>query len=268
MIHFTLETITPVKAAEYLATSRGNRSLRTNQIKKIARDIAAGEMQVTHQGIAFDSSDTLIDGHHRLNAVVMANKSVRMYVARYDREIIDNMRLMVDDTVKRDTKDILRIDRRIVQTARLVIQSKNLNEMGNVPSASEVSHAIDACGSVLQAVQDICVKNIRFRTSAPVRAAVSMLILKHTDHADELFGQLQSFVNLEGLDTVWPSVLALVRYSDNNVREIGAQSQWLMRAWIAFSPSRKHLKLNRVSDQPEIKAEISQTAKAILGGAK
>lgn len=46
----------------------------------MARDIKEGHWDSTHQGIAIASDGTLIDGQHRLLAIVEAGKSVKMNV--------------------------------------------------------------------------------------------------------------------------------------------------------------------------------------------
>ncbi|MCZ2526211.1 MULTISPECIES: hypothetical protein [Streptomyces] len=68
--------ITPELAAEWLARNTNNRPLSTSFVAQLARQIKQGEWQVTHQGIAFDEDDVLIDGQHRLTAIVKAGVAV------------------------------------------------------------------------------------------------------------------------------------------------------------------------------------------------
>lgn len=80
---FTIETITPQIAAEYLTHNvHNNRSLRRKCVEMLACDMANGAFRCTHQGIAFDDNGNLIDGQHRLNAILLANVPVQMMVAR------------------------------------------------------------------------------------------------------------------------------------------------------------------------------------------
>lgn len=81
-ITHTTEIITPELAQEYLGTSLGNRKIRQKDVDAIARNILAGTFLVTHQGIAFDETGHLLDGHHRLLAVVKANVPIQIDVAR------------------------------------------------------------------------------------------------------------------------------------------------------------------------------------------
>jgi hypothetical protein len=73
--------ITPEQARNILATRNGkNRAVRPNTVAKIANDIKEGRWQCTHQGIAFDETNVLIDGQHRLHAIVQANRPCEMLV--------------------------------------------------------------------------------------------------------------------------------------------------------------------------------------------
>lgn len=78
-----MENITPQIAAEYLShNAPNNRRIKRAHVEMLARDMAAGEFKTTHQGIAFDTDGTLIDGQHRLQAIMMAGATVRMMVTR------------------------------------------------------------------------------------------------------------------------------------------------------------------------------------------
>lgn len=80
-MHTKTETITPDRAKEYLAKQVGNqRPLSPRKIEELAREILAGKWMLTHQGIAFNDRGELLDGQHRLHAIVQANKSVVMLV--------------------------------------------------------------------------------------------------------------------------------------------------------------------------------------------
>jgi hypothetical protein len=69
-------TITPEMAETMLKTSRGNFRYASNKIvdtaivKKYAADMKNGKWMLNPHGIVFNDSGELIDGHHRLNAVI------------------------------------------------------------------------------------------------------------------------------------------------------------------------------------------------------
>lgn len=77
-----LENVTPQLAKEYLKHNVRNRTVKVGEVESIARDIKRGDYRLTHQGIAFDTEGTLIDGQQRLLAVIMANQPIQILVTK------------------------------------------------------------------------------------------------------------------------------------------------------------------------------------------
>lgn len=73
--------ISPVQAQYWLGKNKSNRPVRRNMVQKYAEDMVNGAWRVTHQGIAIDHSGAVLDGQHRLLAIVQAKVAVRMLVA-------------------------------------------------------------------------------------------------------------------------------------------------------------------------------------------
>jgi hypothetical protein len=76
-----LETITPEKAADWLSKNTNNRPLRQGDVNRLAAAILAGEWAINGESIKFNN-DVLIDGQHRLAAVMKAGSPVKTYVVR------------------------------------------------------------------------------------------------------------------------------------------------------------------------------------------
>lgn len=72
--------VTPKKAAAWLENNFRNRPLSDDVVAAYARDMKNGTWVPTHQGIAFNDRDELIDGQHRLRAIVRSGCTVRMMV--------------------------------------------------------------------------------------------------------------------------------------------------------------------------------------------
>lgn len=78
-----IETITPGAAERWLnELNESNRPLSKPVVAKYAAQMAAGEWMLTHQGIAFAQDGRLLDGQHRLAAIVRYGGPVAMMVAR------------------------------------------------------------------------------------------------------------------------------------------------------------------------------------------
>ncbi|MEU3651664.1 hypothetical protein AB0E67_02255 [Streptomyces sp. NPDC032161] len=72
--------VTPEIAEIFLSRTSFNRRLNMGQVRALAETILRGEWKLTHQGIAFDEAGALLDGQHRLRAIIEANAPVEMLV--------------------------------------------------------------------------------------------------------------------------------------------------------------------------------------------
>ena len=64
--------ITPEMAAKMLRDNTGNRRVRHAHVQRLTDAMANGEWKETHQGVAVSESGKLIDGQHRLMAIVQS----------------------------------------------------------------------------------------------------------------------------------------------------------------------------------------------------
>lgn len=83
-IAFATQFVTPEEAERWLLARHPlNRAVAPKVVARYADDIKAGRWRLTHQGIAFDDQEKLIDGQHRLSAIVRAGLGIWLVVARY-----------------------------------------------------------------------------------------------------------------------------------------------------------------------------------------
>lgn len=74
-------TITPEMAKSMLEHNmKNNRPVLKSTVHAYARQMRNGHWNLTHQGIAFDENGELVDGQHRLHAIIEANIPVNMNV--------------------------------------------------------------------------------------------------------------------------------------------------------------------------------------------
>lgn len=74
--------VTPQVAQAWLDKYHGrNRPLQASKVKAYAESMQNGRWEATHQGVSISREGTLIDGQHRLRAVVKSNATVPMTVA-------------------------------------------------------------------------------------------------------------------------------------------------------------------------------------------
>ena len=102
-MHSELLTITPNEASKYLANNPANRKINESIVRAMAEDMKAGRWMQTHQGIAISKTGRLLDGQHRLSAVIKAGIPVKMMVTfDVDEKAMD----AIDQGRKRSISDI------------------------------------------------------------------------------------------------------------------------------------------------------------------
>ncbi|SDX36263.1 hypothetical protein SAMN05421504_1021159 [Amycolatopsis xylanica] len=101
----SIQLVTPEVAVEILKQNEGNRKLDRATVEIYAGAMKRNEWRLSHQGIAIDQEGELLDGQHRLAAVVKSGKTVPMLVVRgVDR----NSFSIVDTGKRRSASDSLR----------------------------------------------------------------------------------------------------------------------------------------------------------------
>ena len=102
----TLEYITPGLAKEYLKRNNNNRPQSSNWAHKLKERILNGEWGINGETIKFDTDGNLIDGQHRLMAVVLADSSIESFVIR---GLPSTAFGTIDDGKKRSGGDVLAV---------------------------------------------------------------------------------------------------------------------------------------------------------------
>ncbi len=107
MIHFKKELITPNKALSILQSNTKNRRLKSPHVNLYARDMQSGRWKEdTAEMIKISDEGLVLDGQHRLNAVIESNTAVWFHVA-YDvpTEVFD----VLDTGSTRSASDAFKI---------------------------------------------------------------------------------------------------------------------------------------------------------------
>ena len=107
---FDVETITPDDARRLLDRTEGlgftNRAIVKSRVAKLAHAITVGQWRVTHQGIAIGEDGAVLDGQHRLRAVIVADTAIESLVIHdADPETF----VVLDTGAARTTADTLKI---------------------------------------------------------------------------------------------------------------------------------------------------------------
>lgn len=92
------KTISPEEAAELPTRNESNRPLSKTVVSGFASAMRRGEWKLTHQGIALGQDGQVVDGQHRLSAIVESGVPTDdrgeltgyRRVARYSRGRVDS----------------------------------------------------------------------------------------------------------------------------------------------------------------------------------
>lgn len=137
-IHTAIERITPAQAETYLALNTTNRKMRELHVDKLADDIAEGRWHINGSSIVFNGDGTLLDGQHRLAAIVKSGVPVEMVVVR---GVSKAAMATIDANIPRKANDVAAMrgysnTAQLVGTVRLLIILKT----GSVRNGERVSH--------------------------------------------------------------------------------------------------------------------------------
>lgn len=103
-----VESVSPTLARKWLDMSMGyqQRGVRKRRVEKLAHAILSGQWQVTHQGIALSSEGVVLDGQHRLLAIIQAGETVDVMVMR---DVPSEVFHSIDTGASRTPSDSLKI---------------------------------------------------------------------------------------------------------------------------------------------------------------
>ncbi len=167
-----LMTISPTVAKTWLIKNNNNRNMREDIAHRYAKDMADGRWFSSHQGIAFYDDGTLADGQHRLFAITIYNKAVKMPVTtnvpRAAGEMIDqHIPRMVHDAIRIAGGDSW-INKDIVALARVLLSKLGTNT--HMKSVAEINAYIRKHEEALQFAQSLAPQKRRNLTTATVLA--------------------------------------------------------------------------------------------------
>lgn len=105
-IEAKVEHISPAMAKSMLGTMVSNRKLIDDVVKAYARDMENDNWELNGEPIIFDEDGSLIDGQHRLTAIIKARKAIRLLVVRGTKT---HAFKTIDSGVKREFSHVLHV---------------------------------------------------------------------------------------------------------------------------------------------------------------
>lgn len=165
--------VTPEMAKAYLEKNTDNRNKRGWWVSGLANQIKRGEWIPTHQGVGITKSGKLVDGQHRLEAIVEANIAVEIMVTTGVR---DDAYKVLDNGIKRTMADLTGMHMRTAEVCRVLARLAYGGDTVN--SADQILEIYNTgAGEVHDNLVEYCGKNLKVFSSAPIRTVATCMIL-------------------------------------------------------------------------------------------
>lgn len=152
-----LVSVSPDFAAPLLMRNEVNRNIRPRVVDMYARDMVRGNWLITGESIKISSTGKLLDGQHRLSAVIKSGCTIDMLVVT---ELDESSQSVMDTPLRRQTGDMLHMRGEVsgtllVACTRVAIAYENKEATlgsNTVISNSEIYEWIDLNPEIREAV--------------------------------------------------------------------------------------------------------------------
>ncbi len=246
-------TITPEIASEWLAQNHNNRDVKRAIVEQYARDMAAGRWQVTGEAIKRDKDGNVLDGQHRLLAMVKSGTPIVTVV-------VDGLpaeaQVVIDSGKPRGGGDALKFKgakspNQLAAVAKLAVHWNRgdirVSHLSLKPlSNAEIADAVDA-DPTLQTATTVGNRYAHKRSHPGIRAAGSAVAFAYWliaavaghDDADEFLRDLAEMRTNGSGDPRHAALMRLNSAAENNekLRNI-TQTYILVVAWNAHRQGR------------------------------
>ena len=259
-----VETITPAMAAELLSRNNRNRTFKRRNVEFFSREIESGNWKLNAETIKVGRDGVLLDGQHRLQAVVETGVPIQCLLATdIDPDVFDT----IDTGAARSTGDTLTVagETNGRNLAAALVLADNISKGDtSFSNSSRTSNA-----EILDKLERH--KNIRSSMPwsrklgrlSPVSISTAMHYLFSCDDqeaADLFFSKLSEGANLKSRD---PVLLLRNRLLDNAMAKGKLTRRYVValfiKAWNAHLAGETmiYLRFREAGDSPEKFPEIS-----------
>lgn len=236
-LHVAFENVSPLMASAWLENIDPlQRKLRPNKVRQFESMLKRGELMCTHQGILISDMGTLLDGQHRLRAIVNTGIGAKLMITRGAPQTLMGY---LDGGTPRTDADRLNV------SSDLLAVTNCLARFGR--SAYEVTSSVKqqviaVIGDRVQELKDFaptCVKNL---TVAQVRAAVVLHMRKDCPSRREHAMAQYRAITLSDYASFSPYVAEFHKQAYRGSTASGAinRDDIFIRAWMAFDVANQN----------------------------
>lgn len=252
----TLTRITPTVATNMLARNVGNRPVRKQWVKQLAHAMETGDFITTHQGIAFDDKGQLLDGQHRLMAVVESGCEIEMLVTK---NLDPTTFSYLDRGVKRSDSDALRVSKKVSEVTSLAVRMA----VGRLATHAETADVHRLVGPIAEDLVAYCGATVKVFSCASMKLAAVYSVLK-SGRRDYVFGTYRDLCmgNVDELPTIGKSVVKQLVRGHLSSKDKG---DLLGRGLVVFDKKNSHLTRVQIKDEATATEEVRSFLRKRLG---
>lgn len=257
-VDVSIETINPGKAEEYLKLTTRNRHITAHHLAGLVNDMKNNRWVFNGDPVRFNGN-TLIDGQHRLTAIVKSGRTQEFVVIRQlTKEAFDT----IDIGRRRKTSDYLSMDGKhypqtLSSASRWIIAYRKYKNFGtHEPITHKEKMEVIAATPLLENyVNAYAGGRLEIRMSVAMVCALHILFHdKHSKQADEFMDGLTSGLELTSIDPRYIARQWIVRNRERTTnvftREAG---NMIVNAWNHFRGGEPmSARPKRVEITPEI----------------
>lgn len=237
-----LVEITPKLAEQLLARNTHNRSVSQPRIDQYAADIAKGDWQVNGEAIKIAHTGQILDGQHRLAAILAADKPIStLLITGLEPEVQETM----DQGRARSFGDVLKLR-----------GEANFNELGAavrmvclyerdgapyqtgrtvVPSVQQLSRTLERNPDIRDSVKLAVGRRRPWLGASQIAAMHYLLSIADPADADDFIGRLISGENLASGDPILTLRERLQKeHYDGSHLHLRVKLAFVARAWNAY----------------------------------
>lgn len=232
--------ITPQKAEEMLATMGPNRSLKQARVSALVADMIDDRWQDNGETIKLAKNGKLIDGQHRLEAIIRSGKALPMLVAH---NVPSVAMVTIDTGAIRSFGDHLQI----VGTSRTTSGALSgalsflwTHEKGGVlrstvkPTHQQLHETLELHPDIRDSVEWVCAKRWRHVGLQPRLGVFLHYVFSRRDPdlADLFFDALHSGENIKATDPVYRLRERMIRDAmSTSTPWVGTTYALIVKAW-------------------------------------
>lgn len=253
-IKTSIVMMTPEMASALLSRNESNRNLRKYWVGELASAIKSGEWKLTHQGVAISKSGRLLDGQHRLQAIVSAGIAVPITLSENcDEESF----AYIDKGVKRSIGDSLGITNKVAEIIKFLIMLDGSRSDRPGMALRFYESELGDCASRLYRN---CGVTRRVASSAPVKAAATLVMIESGRRKD-VIENYKDFV-LVNYNRMTPALLQFERQISTGLAKSDNKWDTFCRSYKCFSLFNTKISVLKIGTTEQ--DEILHNARTII----